>query len=96
MDGIEIRKMSSGDMAAACRILGLAFASNPNTLAIVGGDRARAERMMRTGARSPNSPAKRVTRSSPSKTTRLSACSTRPNGPTARQVRSRNSRPPPR
>jgi ribosomal protein S18 acetylase RimI-like enzyme len=38
-------------MAAACRILGLAFADNPNTLAIVEGDRARAELMMRTGAR---------------------------------------------
>jgi ribosomal protein S18 acetylase RimI-like enzyme len=51
VDGIEIRKMSTEDMAAACRILGLAFADNPNTLAIVGGDRARAERMLRTGAR---------------------------------------------
>lgn len=51
MDAIEIRQMSSEDMAAACRILGLAFADNPNTLAIVRGDRARAERMMRTGAR---------------------------------------------
>lgn len=37
-------------MDAACRILGLAFADNPNTLAIVGRDRVRAERMMRTGA----------------------------------------------
>jgi len=51
MDGIEIRRLSPNDMRAACKILGLAFADNPNTLVIARGDRARAQRMTESGAR---------------------------------------------
>ncbi len=51
MDEIEIRRMSPNDMRAACKVLGLAFADNPNTLVIARGDRARAQRMTESGAR---------------------------------------------
>lgn len=51
MDGIEIRRMSPNDMGAACKVLGLAFADNPNTLVVARGDRARAQRMTESGAR---------------------------------------------
>lgn len=47
---ILIRPMRPGDLDQVCEVLGLAFADNPNALAIVG-DRAKAERMMRSGAR---------------------------------------------
>jgi ribosomal protein S18 acetylase RimI-like enzyme len=51
MDGIEIRRMLARDVQVACKVIGFAFADNPNTLAVVGGDRAKAQRMMQTGAR---------------------------------------------
>jgi ribosomal protein S18 acetylase RimI-like enzyme len=51
MDGIEIRRMSPNDIGAACKVLGLAFADNPNTLVVARGDRARAQRMTESGAR---------------------------------------------
>jgi GNAT superfamily N-acetyltransferase len=51
MDGIKIGRMSPSDIGAACKLLGLAFASNPNTLVIARGDRARAQRMTESGAR---------------------------------------------
>ena len=35
------------DMEAVCEVIGQAFADNPNTLAMVRGDRAKAQRMMR-------------------------------------------------
>ena len=43
--------MSSGDMDVACEVVGLAFEDNPNTLAMVRGDRSRARRMMETAVR---------------------------------------------
>lgn len=51
MDRIEIRRMSPNDIGAACKVLGLAFADNPNTLVVARGDRARAQRMTESGAR---------------------------------------------
>jgi ribosomal protein S18 acetylase RimI-like enzyme len=48
---MQIRKLSLQDMDAACEVIGLAFADNPNTLAVVRGDRLKAARMMRVGAR---------------------------------------------
>jgi ribosomal protein S18 acetylase RimI-like enzyme len=51
MAGIEIRRMSRGELTAACNLIGLAFADNPNTLAIVRGDRRRAQRMMQAAVR---------------------------------------------
>ncbi len=44
---IKIRQMSPEDMDAVCEVIGQAFADNPNTLAIVRGDPAKAQRMMR-------------------------------------------------
>jgi ribosomal protein S18 acetylase RimI-like enzyme len=38
-------------MDAVCEVIGQAFADNPNSLAIGGGDRATAQRVMRGGAR---------------------------------------------
>jgi ribosomal protein S18 acetylase RimI-like enzyme len=38
-------------MDAVCEVVGHAFADNPNSLAIAGGDPTRAERVMRGGAR---------------------------------------------
>ncbi|WP_167829440.1 GNAT family N-acetyltransferase [Nocardia vulneris] len=38
----EIRPMRRTDLAAACDVLGAAFADNPNALAVTRGDRARA------------------------------------------------------
>lgn len=38
-------------MEDACHVLGLAFADNPNTLVLAGGDRRRAIRIMRAAAR---------------------------------------------
>jgi ribosomal protein S18 acetylase RimI-like enzyme len=51
MDGLEIRRMSHSELDAACNLIGLAFADNPNTLVIARGDRARAQRMMRVAVR---------------------------------------------
>lgn len=51
MDGITIRRMSPNDIDAACKVVGLAFADNPNTLMITRGDRARARRVTESGAR---------------------------------------------
>ncbi len=51
MDGIKIRPMSPNDIGAACKVLGLAFADNPNTLVVARGDRARAQRMTESGVR---------------------------------------------
>ena len=44
---MEIRLLSPEDMDAACEVIGLAFADNPHTLAVVRGDRSRGARMMR-------------------------------------------------
>jgi ribosomal protein S18 acetylase RimI-like enzyme len=43
--------MTAEDMDAACQVIGLAFADNPNTLAVVRGDRAKAQRVMQTAGR---------------------------------------------
>ncbi|WP_174567699.1 GNAT family N-acetyltransferase [Nocardia altamirensis] len=51
MADFDIRPMRPDDMAAACDVLAFAFADNPNALAVVGGDPAKAARMMRSGAR---------------------------------------------
>ena len=51
MDRIEIERMSSADLDAACELIGLAFADNPNTLAVVRGDKDKAQRMMRAAVR---------------------------------------------
>ena len=51
MEGIEVRRMSPGDLGAACKVLGLAFAGNPSTLVVARGDRARAQRITESGAR---------------------------------------------
>ena len=48
---MRIRRMSSGDMDVACEVIGLAFEDNPNTLAMVRGDRSRARGMMETAVR---------------------------------------------
>ena len=52
MDGVmHIRRMSPGDMDAACEVIGLAFEDNPNTLAVVRGDRSKARGMMQAAVR---------------------------------------------
>jgi ribosomal protein S18 acetylase RimI-like enzyme len=51
MDGIGVRRMSPDEMDAACAVIGLAFADNPNTLVMAGGDRVKAQRMMQTAVR---------------------------------------------
>jgi ribosomal protein S18 acetylase RimI-like enzyme len=51
MDGIGIRGMSPSELDAACTVIGLAFADNPNTLMMAGGDRAKAQRMMQAAVR---------------------------------------------
>lgn len=51
MDRVEIRRMSRGDMAAACMVIGLAFADNPNSLVVAGGDRGSAQRIMQASVR---------------------------------------------
>ena len=43
--------MARGELTAACNLIGLSFADNPNTLAIVRGDRRRAQRMMKAAVR---------------------------------------------
>lgn len=47
----KIRRMSPSDVDAVCEVIGQAFADNPNTLAMVRGDRAKAQRIMRGSAR---------------------------------------------
>jgi ribosomal protein S18 acetylase RimI-like enzyme len=47
----QVRRMAAADMTAVCRVIGAAFADNPSTLANVGGDTARAERVMRNAVR---------------------------------------------
>lgn len=46
-----IRPMTPTDMAAVCRVIGLAFADNPSTLANVRGDRTKACRVMQDAVR---------------------------------------------
>jgi ribosomal protein S18 acetylase RimI-like enzyme len=48
---MEIHRMSPGDIDAACEVIGLAFADNPNTLAVLRGDRSKARGMMQAAAR---------------------------------------------
>src|SRR6202022_1270562 len=48
---LEVRRMLAGEIDAACQVIGLAFAENPNTLAVAGGDRAKARRMMQRAVR---------------------------------------------
>lgn len=48
---MQIRRMSPGDMDAACQVIGLAFEDNPNTLAVVRGDRSKARGMMQVAVR---------------------------------------------
>jgi ribosomal protein S18 acetylase RimI-like enzyme len=48
---VRIRRMSAGDTDAVCEVIGRAFADNPNTLAMVRGDRAKARRMMKGSVR---------------------------------------------
>ena len=48
---VKIRRMSAGDMDPVCEVIGQAFADNPNALAMVRGDRAKAQRVMKGGAR---------------------------------------------
>jgi ribosomal protein S18 acetylase RimI-like enzyme len=51
MGAIAVRRMSPLEMDAACALIGLAFAENPNTLVMAGGDRGRAQRMMQAAVR---------------------------------------------
>jgi hypothetical protein len=51
MDGIGIRRVLPGELDAACTVIGLAFAANPNTLTMAGGDRAKAQRIMQAAVR---------------------------------------------
>lgn len=43
--------MSPTEIDAACAVIGLAFADNPNTLVMAGGNRAKAQRMMQAAVR---------------------------------------------
>jgi ribosomal protein S18 acetylase RimI-like enzyme len=47
----QVRRMSASDMDRVCEVIGQAFADNPNALAMVRGDRAKAQRMMKGTAR---------------------------------------------
>jgi ribosomal protein S18 acetylase RimI-like enzyme len=51
VDATTIRPVAAEDMEAVCAVIGHAFADNPNSLAISGGDSAKAERVMRGSAR---------------------------------------------
>jgi hypothetical protein len=51
MDGIGIRPMSPTEIDAACAVIGLAFADNPNTLVMAGSNRAKAQQMMQAAVR---------------------------------------------
>src|SRR5262245_36036577 len=48
---MEIRRMLPSEIDAPCEVIGLAFADNPNTLAVVKGDRSKPERLMRAAVR---------------------------------------------
>jgi ribosomal protein S18 acetylase RimI-like enzyme len=50
-DGVVIRHAATRELDDACAVLGLAFMENPSTLANVGGDRVRAQRLIRSTAR---------------------------------------------
>jgi hypothetical protein len=54
MNGVEIRRMTNSEMDAACGVIGVAFADNPNTLEIAQGNRAKAEQIMRIATRVAN------------------------------------------
>jgi len=43
--------MLAADMDAACELIGLAFADNPNALGVAGGNRAKARRMTQAAVR---------------------------------------------
>ena len=47
MGETKVRRVAPQDMEAICGVIGHAFAENPNTLAMVRGDRAKAQRMMK-------------------------------------------------
>ena len=51
MDSFEIRRMSPGELEAASQLVGLAFADNPNALAVTRGNRGKAQRLIEAGAR---------------------------------------------
>lgn len=51
MRGIDIRRMSKGDLEEASRLIASAFVDNANTLAVTRGDRAKAQRIMQAGVR---------------------------------------------
>ena len=51
MDGIQVRRMTKADEQAVGDILGLAFADQPNTLAVTRGDVALARRIAFDGMR---------------------------------------------
>jgi len=48
---MNIRRMSSGELDEASRLIASAFVDNPNTLAVTRGDRAKAQRIMQAGVR---------------------------------------------
>jgi ribosomal protein S18 acetylase RimI-like enzyme len=48
---LNLRRMASSDLDPACELIGLAFADNPNILAVVRGDSDKARRVTRTGVR---------------------------------------------
>lgn len=51
MARVDIRALEQPDLEAACHVLGLAFADNPNTLVLARGDPVRARQIMRVAAR---------------------------------------------
>jgi ribosomal protein S18 acetylase RimI-like enzyme len=51
LNDIQIRPMLASDMDAACELIGLAFADNPNTLAVAGGNRAKARQVTQAAVR---------------------------------------------
>jgi len=51
LNAIQIRPMLASDMDAACELIGLAFADNPNTLTVAGGNRAKACQMTQAAVR---------------------------------------------
>jgi ribosomal protein S18 acetylase RimI-like enzyme len=51
MSDVTVRPVSKGEMDEASRIVGLAFAVNPSNLAIAGGNRDKATRIMEQAAR---------------------------------------------
>jgi hypothetical protein len=51
LNGVQIRPMSAGDMDAACELFGLAFADNPNTLTVAGGNPTKARHTTQAAVR---------------------------------------------